>query len=155
MSGSVLAPVQATFRAVAQTVVPEAASLGPEQWRELHAVVEGALATRPEVMQRQLVTFLRLIEYLPIPRHFRRFSRLAPGARAAILARLESSPRLAFRRGIWGLRTLVFMGYYTRDDVQGALGYRPHADGWSARRTTAEMRAAEAEPFGEESHDAS
>ena len=37
-----------------------------------------------------------------------------------------------------------------RDDVQGALGYRPHAEGWNARRTTAEMRAAAAEPFGEE-----
>ncbi|MBK6485745.1 MAG: hypothetical protein IPF98_02510 [Gemmatimonadetes bacterium] len=45
---------------------------------------------------------------------------------------------------------MVLLGYYTRDDVQGALGYRPHAEGWNARRTTAEMRAAAAEPFGEE-----
>lgn len=153
MSGSVLAPVQATFRAVAETVVPEAAALASDQWRELQDVVEAALAARPEATRRQLVTFLRLIEYLPVLRHFRRFSRLSPTARTATLEQLERSPRLTVRRGIWGLRTLVFMGYYTRGDVQAALGYRPHADGWSARRTTAEMRAAAAEPFGEEARD--
>lgn len=150
MSGTVLAPVQATFRAVAETVVPETASLGPDGWRELRDVVESALAARPEALRRQLVTFLRLIEYLPLLRHLRRFSRLAPAARTALLARVETSRFLLVRRGFWGLRTLVLLGYYTRDDVQGALGYRAHADGWSARRTTAEMRAAAAEPFGEE-----
>ncbi len=149
MSGSVLAPVRATFRAVAEAVVREAASLSPEGWRELEAQVETALASRPEAMQRQLVTFLRVIEYLPLLKHFRRFSRLSLNARTGILRGFESSTRPLFRRGMWGLRTLVFLGYYTRDDVQGALGYRAHADGWSARRTTAEMRAAAAEPLGE------
>lgn len=153
MNGTVLAPVQATFRAVAETVVPEAASLGPESWQEVQDVVESALAARPEALRRQLVTFLRLIEYLPLFRHLRRFSRLSPPDRAALLARLESSRYLLLRRGFWGLRTLVMLGYYTRDDVQGALGYRAHADGWSARRTTAEMHAAAAEPFGEEVQD--
>jgi len=149
MSGSVLAPVRTTFRAVAETVVRESASLEPEGWRELEVAVEGALATRPEEMQRQLVTFLRVIEYLPLLKRFTRFSRLSIEGRTQILQEFESSGRLLFRRGMWGLRTLVFLGYYTRDDVQGALGYRAHADGWSARRTTAEMRAAAAEPFGE------
>ena len=149
MSGSVLAPVRATFRAVAETVVREAASLSPEGWRELEAEVEAALAPRPEAMQRQLVTFLRVIEYLPLLKRFRRFSRLPLDARTEILRGFESSTRPLFRRGMWGLRTLVFLGYYTRDDVQGALGYRAHANGWSARRTLAEMRAAAAEPLGE------
>lgn len=154
MSRTVLAPVQATFRAVADTVVPEAASLGPERWREVQDVVESALAARPEALGRQLVSFLRLIEYLPLLRHLRRFSRLPPSARTALLTQLESSRFLVLRRGFWGLRTLVLLGYYTRDDVQAALGYRPHAEGWSARRTTADMRAAAAEPFGEEHLDA-
>ncbi len=154
MSESVLAPVQATFRAVAETVVPEAASLRPEAWRELEAVVESALASRPETMRRQFVLFLRLIEYLPLVRHFRRFSHLSADRRTTVLHGLESSRHLLVRRGFWGVRTLVFMGYYTRDDVQGALGYRAHPNGWSARRTTGEMRAAAAEPFGEELRDA-
>lgn len=150
MSGSVLAPVQATFRAVAEAVVPDMASLGPEQWKEFHAVVEAALAARPEALRRQLVTFLRLVEYLPIARHLRRFSRLSASHRTEVLLRLESSPRLLLRRGFWGVRTLILLGYYTREDVLVAIGYDAHADGWSARRTTAEMRAAEREPFGDE-----
>jgi hypothetical protein len=151
MTGSVLQPVQSTFRAVAETVVEEATSLRPEEWRELQAVVEEALARRPERVRRQLVTFLRVIEYLPLWRHLRRFSRLDVRTRASVLAKLQNSPRLAIRRGFWGLRTLVFLGYYTRDEVQAAIGYRPHANGWSARRTSGEMRAAAAAELAQQS----
>jgi len=136
MNGPVLAPVRTTFRAVAETVVPELTSLTPETWREVEAVAEAILAARPEAIRRQLVAFLRVIEVLPLPRHFRRFSRLAPARRASVLHGLETSRYLLVRRGFWGVRTLVFMGYYTREDVQRALGYRAHADGWSARRAT-------------------
>lgn len=135
MSDTLLAPVQATFRAVAVTVVPEAASLGPEAWRDLEALVEQALASRPEATRRQLVTFLRLVELLPLARHLTRFSRLTPERRTAVLQGLQSSRHLLLRRGVWGVRTLVFMGYYTRPDVQQALGYRASAAGWSARRS--------------------
>lgn len=146
-----LAPVRETFRAVAKAVVPESASLDAGAWLEVEATVEAALATRPEAMRQQLVLFLRLVEYLPLVRHLRPFTRLSLQAQTAFLHGIEGSRHLKLRRGMWGVRTLVFMGYYTRDDVQGALGYRAHHDGWSARRTTAEMRAAAAEPFGEES----
>ena len=44
------------------------------------------------------------------------------------------------RSGIWGLRTLVFLGYYTRDDVAAFIGYRAHRDGWSARPESARER---------------
>ncbi len=137
MSGLVLTPVRATFRAVAETVVPETASLDADGWREMHDLVEGALWSRPESVRRQLVTFLRLVEYLPLARHFHRFSRLAPAARTEVLSRLERSGRLVLRRGMWGVRTLVFLGYYTRPAVQESLGYRAHRDGWSARRAPA------------------
>ncbi len=148
MIGSILLPVRATFRAVAETVVPETSSLGPDAWNELERTVEQMLASRPVATQRQLVTFLRVIEFLPMLRHLRRFTRLAPVERVTVLTRLQDSPHLLLRRGFWGLRTLIFMGYYTRADVQVALGYRPHANGWSARRTTGEMRAAAArEPW--------
>ncbi|MEP7384452.1 MAG: hypothetical protein ABI910_22455 [Gemmatimonadota bacterium] len=149
MSGSILTPVRATFRAVAETVVPEAASLDPAGWQELQTVVESALAARPDAVRRQLVTFLRLIEYLPLARHFRRFSRLPLPTRTKVLSGLETSRRLVVRRGFWGLRTLVLLGYYTRADVQDALGYRAHADGWSAHRTMEEMRAAAANAVDE------
>ncbi len=138
MSETLLAPVQATFRAVAETVVPETASLGPEEWRDLITVVERALMARPEATRGQVVTFLRLVEYLPLTRLRGRFSRMAPDRRREELERLERSRTLLFRRGVWGVRTLIFMGYYTRPQVQAALGYRATAAGWSARRPPAE-----------------
>lgn len=141
MSGSILLPVRATFRAVAVTVVPEASSLGPDAWAEMERVVEQSLAARPASMQRQLITFLRVIEYMPLLRYLRRFTSLSPERRLIVLTGLQNSGRLLFRRGFWGLRTLIYLGYYTRDDVQGALGYRAHRNGWSARRITGEMRA--------------
>jgi hypothetical protein len=135
MSGSVLQPVRATFRAVAETVVAETATLRPEEWNEVQRVVEEALAGRTEKVRRQLVLFLRLIEYLPVARYLRPFSRLDAARRTAVLTSLQNSPRLVLRRGVWGLRTLVFLGYYTREEVHAAIGYRPHRDGWGARRT--------------------
>ena len=38
------------------------------------------------------------------------------------------------RVGVWGLRTLVFVGYYTDPNVQTQLGYHPRPEGWAAIR---------------------
>jgi hypothetical protein len=47
---------------------------------------------------------------------------------------MQYSPLPLLRRGVWGLRTLVFLGYYARADVQTTLGYRATGRGWMARR---------------------
>jgi hypothetical protein len=141
MTASILHPVLATFRTVAVTVVPEAASLSPEGWLELEGVVHRAIASRPAALQRQLVRFLRLVEWLPVARFGSRFSRLGADDRVRVLTKLQNAPLPAVRRGLWGLRTLVFMGYYTRPDVQAAIGYRADRRGWSARRETGEQQA--------------
>lgn len=135
MKARILDSVHDTLRAVATTVVPEAQVLDAAGWQELRDVVEGAIATRSPDMQRQLVTFLRVIEYLPLARYGSRFSRLSSAKRVAVLLGLQESPIAILRRGMWGLRTLVFMGYYTRADVATAIGYRASAQGWSARRS--------------------
>jgi hypothetical protein len=43
-------------------------------------------------------------------------------------------PALLLRRGSWGLRTLVLMGYYGRPDAKQEIGYRADPRGWEARR---------------------
>ncbi|MGQ0646446.1 MAG: gluconate 2-dehydrogenase subunit 3 family protein [Gemmatimonadaceae bacterium] len=138
MTVTVLEPVRATFRAVAAAVVPETEALQSDEWSTLEQLVEHALAKRPERLRRQFVTLLRVIEYLPALSHRRRFSRLGPGARVAVLKKLERSPILLVRRGFWGLRTLVMMGYYAQPEIQTRLGYCAHPDGWSARRRSGE-----------------
>lgn len=129
----VLEPVRPIFRAVAQSVVPELQAVGAEQWREIEDEIERALADRPNVVRRQLASFLHLVDWWSRLRHGRSLTKLDPFKRTALLQGLERHPLPAIRRGIWGLRTLVFLGYYTRDDVAAFIGYRAHRDGWSAR----------------------
>ena len=138
METPVLEAVRPTFRAVAHVVVPETRSLTATEWTPLDATVERALAARPLEVRRQLVTFLRLIEYLPVARYGARFSRLRDDRATACLRWLEHSKVLLIRRGVWGLRTLVMLGYYTQPAVQQAIGYRAHPDGWNRRRRSGE-----------------
>jgi hypothetical protein len=130
----VLAASRATFRAVAATVVPGAEKLNEDGWREVEAIVERALAARPEKMRRQLATFLRLIGWLPVFRYGRTFRSLDAIRRVRFLSGLERSRVLLVRRGFWGLRTLIFMGFYGRRAAAGEIGYRASKDGWDARR---------------------
>ena len=129
----VLEPIRPIFRSVAQSVVPELQAIGPEQWGEIEGEIERALAERPGVVRRQLASFLHLLDWWSLLRHGRRLTKLDPVKRTALLQALERHPLPVIRRGIWGLRTLVFLGYYTRADVAAFIGYRAHRDGWSVR----------------------
>lgn len=136
MSASVLAPHRATFRAFAEAVVPETAQLDESGWSEVEATIERAIAQRPPRMRRQLGLLLRVIGHFPRISHLRSFAALDRAARHRIIEMLERSPVKLVRRGVWGLRTLVLMGYYTRQETMDAVGYRAHARGWDARRLT-------------------
>ena len=125
---------RAAFRAVAETVVPEAATLEPAQWDELEAIVAHAVAARPPRVRRQLTLLLHLLEWLPLLRYGRPFSRLDPTRRARLLGAWQTAFLLLLRRGVWGVRTLALMGYYGRPAAAGAIGYRADARGWDARR---------------------
>ena len=133
MAEHVLEPVRPIFRAVATSMVPELRGAGPQQWMEIEAEIERALAQRPSAVRRQIASFLRLIDWLPLLRHGRRLTKLDADKRTALLHSMERHPILLIRRGIWGVRTLVFLGYYTRADVAALIGYRAHAEGWNAR----------------------
>lgn len=129
-----LASVQQVFRAVGETVVPEATGLSATDWAAVEAIVEQTLAPRPPKLVRQLVTLLRLIQWLPLFRYGRPFTALDPVRRTRVFAALQDAPLLLLRRGAWGLRTLVLMGYYTRPGAAREIGYRGDSRGWEARR---------------------
>lgn len=130
---SLLAPVRAPFRALAATFVPEAGDLDEEGWREVEGVVGEALSRRPRGMRRQVLLLIRLLDWAPVFRFRRRFRSLGSERRLRLLERLQDGPILLLRRGIWGLRTLVFLGYYARPAAYREIGYRAHPDGWEAR----------------------
>ena len=130
----VLDPVRPVFRAIAQTVVPEATRLSEDEWAGVEAIVERALAPRPPRLRRQLVVLIRLLQWLPLFRYGRPFTALDPAHRTRFLASIQDAPLLLLRRGFWGLRTLALMGYYARPEAAAEIGYRARPEGWEARR---------------------
>ncbi|HEY8375069.1 MAG TPA: gluconate 2-dehydrogenase subunit 3 family protein [Nannocystis sp.] len=134
----VLAPVRPAFRAVATTIVPEAASLTEDDWAEVERIIEDALAARPPALRRQLQTLIRVIQLRPLLLYGRTFTALDPARRTLVLRRFENAPLLLLRRGFWGLRTLVLMGYYARPAAAKEIGYCADPRGWDARRGPAD-----------------
>jgi hypothetical protein len=131
---SVLAAIRPAFRVWATTFVPESAALDERGWAEAEAIVEQFLATRPPAVRRQLGVLIRLLDILPLLRYGRRFRSLDPPRRLRFLEAMQRAPVLLLRRGVWGLRTLAFMGYYARPGAAAEIGYRADPRGWEARR---------------------
>jgi hypothetical protein len=131
---STFGPVRETFRAIATTVVPEASKLPPEEWLELERIVEQGVALRPASIRRQLRLFVRILNVLPFFRFGRTFRALDRDRRTRFLESIQDAPLLLLRRGFWGVRTLIFMGYYARSSARAEVGYRADVRGWEARR---------------------
>lgn len=128
------APRRAALRALATSFVPETALATEAQWAALEASVERAVSAKPATLRRQLGWLIRLIDTTGRIRYGRRLERLNPAQRLALLRGLAASRVLLLRRGIWGLRTLVMLGWYTQQEVAAELGYRASSTGWGARR---------------------
>lgn len=121
------------LRALAPAFVPEIEAASPEQWEALERTFEHAVAQRSLEVRRQLGLFLKLLELLGWLRFGRSLTRTTVPNRTGFLDRLSRSPVLMVRRGVWGLRTLIMMGWYTQPEVARAIGYRASREGWSAR----------------------
>lgn len=114
--------------AVAGRVVPETPSLDAAGRAAFEGIVDGALRDRSASVRRQLGTFLTVIDTAPVLRYGRRFQRLTPDRQDAVLGWLERGPIPLLRKGFWGLKAIVFMGYYGRADVWPEIGYDPTFD---------------------------
>ena len=81
-------------------------------------------------MQRQLAMFMRLLNVMSYVHHRRALHRLDLPTRVRFLEQVQSSPYLLIRRGFWGIRTIILMGYYARPECMPAIGYAAHVRGW-------------------------
>ena len=133
MNHLVFPPVRPAFRAIAATVVPEAAALDEEAWADAEDAIESTIATRSDALRRQLRLLVKVIDFLPLLRYGRRFRALDEDRRMRVLKWLQDSRFLLLRRGVWGLRTLILLGYYSRPIAAAQIGYRASALGWEGR----------------------
>jgi len=127
-------PLRDALRPLAVSFVPEIAGASAAEWSELERRIMQALEARPRGVRRQLGIFVRVLEAASRIRYRTGLAGLDSGRRTALLESFAGSPVLLFRRGIWGLRTLVLLGWYTQPSVVSALGYRASPAGWEARR---------------------
>ena len=122
------------FRAVLNAVVPEATTLGEGEWGEAQTIVARAVAARPAAVGRQIGLFMHTLDAASLVRYGRTLTALSTDDARRLLESLSKSKLLLLRRGVWGVRTLAFMGYYARAEAARAIGYRAAAGGWSTRR---------------------
>jgi len=128
----VLRSLRGPLRAFGRVVLPSAEALDDEGWMEAEAIIEKALAPKPASVKRQIRLFLRAVNLLPIFTTGRTLSSLPPHRRSEFLNRLQRSRIMPLRRGVWGVRTLIFMGYYNQDRIREKIGYSAHPGGWEA-----------------------
>ena len=120
----------AAFRAIAEAVVPETAQMDEAEWEAFRGIVTHAVSQRPPRMRRQLAVFVQLLNVMSYAHNRRALHRLDLAARTSFLEQIQSSPYLLIRRGFWGIRTLILMGYYARPECMPAIGYAAHVRGW-------------------------
>ncbi len=114
---------------VAERIVPVAGTLDDAGRERFAAIVGTALAGRPRSLQRQFALFLNVVRWAPALRFGAPFDRLAPAAQDAALRWFMDAPLRKLRGGFWGLRALVFMGYYGQPEVWSAIRYAPSFSG--------------------------
>lgn len=115
--------------AVARRLVPEFAAGDDERRRAFEEIVDHALAARPAAVRRQIGLFLAIVDRAPALRWGRTFRSLDGNRQDRVLRWFQDGPVGLFRTGFWGLRTLVFMGFYGQPAVWPELGYAPRVTG--------------------------
>ncbi len=117
------------FLVLAGRIVPAIGSLPPEEQDEIAAVVHEALAQRDKAVQMQFRLLLEVLRWSTMPRHGRPLDKLPGAVQDEVIRRMEDSPFPRIRTGVWGLKTLVYMGYYGDPERAQQFGYAPSFEG--------------------------
>ena len=125
-----LSPEKAEFlRVLAARIVPETAELDSAGMSRLIGLIDEALLERPSSVRRQFGTYLGLLRWAPLARFGGPFEKLSTDRQDAVLRWFESCPVGLLRAGFWGLKVLIFMGYYGQPETNVVVGYAPEFDG--------------------------
>jgi len=101
---------------LAACIVPETAGAPAEVKGALLAAVDDQLRPRPRLQQLEFKLLLLGLAGLTV---------LPAGLQRACLHLLENFPLRLVRVGMWGLKTLVYLGYYGQDSVERRIRYWP------------------------------
>jgi hypothetical protein len=125
-----LSQEQAEFlKILAARIVPETSEMDAAGESRFFDIVDGALQERGSTVRRQFATFLGVVRWSPVVRHGVPFDRLSPDRQDVVLRWFEDCPVGLLRKGTWGLKTMIFMGYYGQTETNPLVGYFPTFDG--------------------------
>lgn len=114
---------------LAARIVPASASMtGPDRAAML-ALVDDTLATRAPAIRRQFALFLAVLRWGPVLRFLRPLDRLDGPRQDAVLRWFQDCPLQVIRSGFWGVRTLIYLGFYGRPGIRASIGYTPSLTG--------------------------
>lgn len=116
------------WRAFAFALIPRAAELDGAGLAFMYAIIDRSIEERPVSLRLSLLIFIYLVSFCSIFLGGR-FSTLPVHRRRRLLRFFEDSRWPLLRSGFWGLRALVFMGYYGQPAVAKRLRWAPLADG--------------------------
>jgi len=117
------------LRVLAARIVPETADLDAAGMSRFFGLIDEALLERPPSVRRQFGTYLGLLRWAPLARFGGPFEKLSADRQDAVLCWFESCPVGLLRAGFWGLKVLIFMGYYGPPETNAVVGYAPERDG--------------------------
>jgi hypothetical protein len=117
------------LQTLAARIVPESAELDAAGAARFFGIIDDALQDRDPAVRRQFGVFLGLLRWAPVFRYGAPFEKLRPERQDAVLRWFEDCPASLPRKGFWGLKTMVFMGYYGQQETNVLVGYTPEFDG--------------------------
>jgi len=117
------------LQVLAARIVPETTELNASGLSRFFEIIDGALLDRPDSVRGQFATFLGVLRWAPAVRYGRPFERLSVDRQDAVLRWFQDCPVGLLRKGFWGLKAMVFMGYYGQPETNEIVGYAPDLGG--------------------------
>ena len=117
------------LQALASRIVPETTELDGSGLGRFFGIIDKALLDRPPEVRQQFATFLGLVRWAPVFRYGSPLEKLRSEKQDAVLRWFEDCPVGPLRKGFWGLKAMVFMGYYGQPETNALVGYAPERDG--------------------------
>jgi hypothetical protein len=117
------------LQVLAARIVPETAALDAVGLGRFFGIMDEALQGRPPAVRRQFAAFLGILRWAPLARYGTPLENLRADRQDAVLRWFEDCPVSLLRKGFWGLKAMVFMGYYGQPETNKLVGYAPEFDG--------------------------
>jgi hypothetical protein len=117
------------LQVLAARIVPELTDLDAAGLGRFFGIIDDALQNRPASVRGQFAVFLGVLRWAPVTRYGGPFENLRGDRQDAVLRWFEDCPVSLLRKGFWGLKAMVFMGYYGQPETNALVGYAPSFDG--------------------------